>query len=329
MRARAHMSLDTARKVFARIGSYVGRRDAAPHGYAQVNKMVFLHVMGEPLLHPHLSEIAHIVHDANLVPALLTNVTLLDDQNTRRVLESDFGHVTLSVNTATDADFAALGGRESQGQQERRVLSFLRARAAHPHRVPHVDIQYLLKTHSAVAGPALLGTKEDVWEIYRHWLYLMRSTDEALFQSVDVRPYVDSRKLMHPSAVFGEDPSARFALEPGIDLVVKGACTFGNVALSPGYMVHSTEQGRCPYYNPFRQMAVFVDGSVSFCNLDHENSVNIGSLLMDDVHTLWASQRMQRIREAMLHNRLSEPLCQRCMGTVTLAPPRAPARANE
>jgi radical SAM protein with 4Fe4S-binding SPASM domain len=94
-------------------------------------------------------------------------------------------------------------------------------------------------------------------------------------------------------------------------------------------MVHPTEQGRCPYYNPLRQMAVFVDGSVSFCNLDHENSVNIGSLLMDDVHTLWASQRMQRIREAMLHNRLSEPLCQRCMGTVTLAPPRAPARANE
>jgi Radical SAM superfamily/Iron-sulfur cluster-binding domain len=315
-RSRSHMTLDTARTVFGRIGAYVGERDAAANGYAQINRMVFLHVMGEPLLHPKFVEISRIAHKAGLVPALLTNVTLLDERNIKRLLDADLGHVTLSLNTATAEDFATLGGRDSQIHQERRVMQFLRARSARPGPVPHVDIQYMYKQNAAVAGPRLLGSKEEVWDLYKRWLYLMREAEPPLFRSVDVRPHIDLQRLSAPYAGFGEDPSARFALQPGIDLTIKTACTFGNVALAPGYVAHPTEFGQCPYHNPFRQLAVFVDGSVSFCNLDHENSVNFGSLIDTPLQDLWAGARMQRIRERMLSGYLTEPLCQRCMGSL-------------
>jgi pyruvate-formate lyase-activating enzyme len=315
-RSRSHMSLETAQAVFSRIGEYVAGRDSAVDGYVQANRMVFLHVMGEPLVHPHLVEIAHIARRAGLVPAVFTNVTLLDARNSRRLLDANLGHVTLSLNAASDEDFAVLGGRGSQSNQERRVLNFLRDRAERSDAVPHVDIQYMFKQSAAIAGPNLVSSLQQVWDLYRHWLYLVREMQPSLSGPVDIRPHIDAQRLMKPYAEFGKDPSIRVPLSPGIALVFKTACTFGNISLAPGYTVEPTERGQCPYFNPFRQLAVFVDGTVSFCNLDHENSVNLGSLVDTPLQQLWTSDRMQRIREQMLRSHLTEPLCQRCLGTV-------------
>ncbi len=315
-RPRSHMSLETARAVFSRIGEYVGERDSASDGYVQVNRMVFLHVMGEPLVHPHLVELAHLAREAGLVPAVFTNVTLLDSRNARRLLDSNLGHVTLSLNAASDEDFASLGGRGSQNNQERRVLNFLRDRSTRRGFVPHVDIQYMFKQGNTIAGPKLVSSLQHVWDLYSHWLYLIRETQPRLSGPIDVRPHIDPARLMKPYAAFGEDPSIRLPLTAGIALVFKTACTFGNISIAPGYMVEPTERGQCPYFNPFRQLAVFVDGTVSFCNLDHENSVNLGSLVDTPLQQLWTSTRMQKIRDNMLRGHLTEPVCQRCLGTV-------------
>ena len=73
-------------------------------------------------------------------------------------------------------------------------------------------------------------------------------------------------------------------------------------------------------------MAVYVDGGVSFCNLDHENETNLGSLLEQSVDEIWAGPRMRRIRREMTAQKVSERVCQRCLGSLV---PEVGQRATE
>jgi len=315
-RPRTSMDLDLARRVFGQIGEYFNRHDTT-YEYTRVNRMVFLHIMGEPLLHPRFVDCVGIARDAGLEPALFTNVTLLNAERIDQVLSSGVRHITLSVNAVNQEGYTDLGARDSYQRQERRVAALLRERNRRAARQVHVDIQYLAKLDDTVSGVGLLDTREQFWKVYRRWYLLMRSLDAGLEAGrTGPRPFLPAAALSDPLSAAGDSPTRRFPLAPGVDLIVKVGCSFGNATLPQGMTVVPTTEGRCPFDNPFRQMAIFADGSVTFCNLDHANTVNLGNLKTQTIEEIWHGARLREIRRAMKNGRLTEPLCQRCLGSV-------------
>lgn len=325
-RPRASMPLELARRVFGDIADYWKRHDST-YEYTVIDRMVFLHIMGEPLLHPQFVECVAAARDAGLEPALFTNATLLNADRIGKVLESGIRHITLSINAVNQEGYTDLGAYDSYQRQERRVADLLRERSRRGARAVHVDIQYIAKLDHTVSGIGLLDTREQFWKLYRRWYLLARSID-AQYDSGPgrPRPFLPMAALTDPLAAAGDNPTRRFPLAPGIDLVVKVGCSFGNQTLPAGMTVVPTATGRCPFDNPFRQMGIFVDGSVTFCNLDHGNTVNLGNLRDQTIEEIWSGPRLTEIRRAMLQGRLTEPLCQRCLGSVVRATdgPRLP-----
>ncbi|ABC21565.1 radical SAM family protein [Rhodospirillum rubrum F11] len=333
-RPRAFLSEDHARLIFSKIADYGRRRDAT-WGYTQTERMVFLHVMGEPLLHPRFTEIVSAARAVGLVPGLFTNATLLNAKARDKIFASGLSHITISLNVTDQAGYAELGARGLIDEQERRVLDLLAERKRRGAHRLHVDIQYIVAAPRAeggssggpVAGRGLVDSRHKAWASYRTWLLRLRHLDPqgpvGAPPAIDPRPSIAFETLLHPLADDTGDPSLRLPLDGGVDLVMKTGCSFGNAVIPPGHRVVPASQGRCPFSSPWRQMAVFVDGRVSFCNMDYENSVDLGSLLDSSVDEIWDGARLRRIREEMAADRLSEPLCQRCLGT--LAPMAGPA----
>lgn len=315
-RPRAFMTLKLARRVFQQISDYRAKHPSIL-SYADLNRMVFLHVMGEPLLHPKFKEILSMAREYGILSALFTNATLLNDSNIKNVFDSGTSHVTLSLNVINAGGYTELKGKGKIEDQERRVMNFLRQRAERGAFNVHVDIQYMVSAGQTIVGNGLLGTKDQVWKLFTRWLSLARHVEGSTagdlgpVQSID--PIAMSSPLI-PNA--RGDTSLRLPLAHGINLVVKSGCSFGNAMLPQGSTVIPTESGKCPFNNQSRVMCIFVDGSVSFCSLDYENSVSLGNLCDQSIDAIWKSQRMQRIRVESENERLIEPLCQQCLGKV-------------
>ena len=312
-RPREFMSIENAETLFSKISAYLRLRDAT-WGYTETRRMVFLHVMGEPLLHPKFVECVTLAVKSGLAPALFTNATLLTEENIAKIFAADLAHVTVSLNVVDQSGFSSLGAKGHIDAQHRRVAQFLSERARRGVHRLHVDIQYIVSDGRTISGNGLVQSRQQVWDCYRKWMLLTQSIDDEKSHPVDPQPVIPLERLANPLATEGSDSSLRLPLAVGIDLVMKSGCSFGNAVIPPGMRLVTTRRGKCPFDNPQRQMAVFVDGSVSFCNLDYENSVKLGSLLDQSVEEIWGSPRMQKIRSAMAAGHVTERLCQRCLG---------------
>ena len=63
-------------------------------------KYVYLHVLGEPLMHSELSEILDIIRDSGLRAAITTNGTLLSERSSELIEKSDVLHkVSVSLHS--------------------------------------------------------------------------------------------------------------------------------------------------------------------------------------------------------------------------------------
>ncbi|QAS80890.1 radical SAM/SPASM domain-containing protein (plasmid) [Rhizobium acidisoli] len=314
LRPRQHMSLALAETVFRKIADYIAAQSLG-EAYVQFRPMVFLHVMGEPVLHPRLQRVVQLAHEAGLAVAVFTNVTMINRQNIGKLIEAAPELVTLSVNTPTELGYAKLGTKDTLNDQHERVKSYLRERAEAGSFKTAVDIQYMSSKGDNVRGEGLVQSTQDVWRLFRRWLAINRSIhrhQNVSFRSLPRLQMVDMANPLSPHL----DPSFRIPLGYGVNLTIKTACSFGNVTLPKGRKVRPTRFGQCPYNSPFQQMVVFVDGSVSFCNLDYENTVNLGDLSKQSIEALWNGTRMTRTRNCMAAGILNEPVCQRCLGVV-------------
>jgi radical SAM protein with 4Fe4S-binding SPASM domain len=315
-RPRSSLSLEDARKIFTKIAEYGNHYDDTI-GYASMQRMLYLHILGEPLLHPHFFEIVHLAREFGHAPALFTNASLLDARRIEAIFDADIAHITLSVNAIASDGYKASGAPGTMEDQEQRIVALLRRRASCSGRQPHVDIQFMTAAGRMASGDGLLRRREEFWRLYGHWLAKVREIEAGAVHTV-ASAAPDWTAVADPLTP-REDPSLRFPLASGVELVVKSCCSFGNAILPEGMRVVPTKQGCCPFGSPFRQMAIYSDGSVSFCSLDAENSVQLGNLLEQSVDEIWSGERMRAIRREMSVGRVTEPLCQRCLGTVVRA----------
>ncbi|MEW8063278.1 MAG: SPASM domain-containing protein [Candidatus Thiodiazotropha endolucinida] len=311
-RPRRHMSLDMAQRVFEEVSRYLYGQDLTK-GYVKTLPMVFLHVMGEPILHPKLPDCIAIARNVGLAPAVFCNATLLNKKNTARLLRNPPDHLTLSLNVISNEGYRTLGTKDDLCNQNSRVVELLTERQNQGVTGMHVDLQYMTSKGRLVEGIGLIETEQQAWDLYRAWLSRVRAIKRD--RRLDAMSPADP-DLVRDVLAERTDPSSRLPLGNGISLSIKSGCSFGNTMLPEGYEVQPAQYGSCPFMSPFQQLSIYVDGSVSFCNLDHENTVNLGNLLDSSIDEIWTGPRLRGIRQAMLNQELSEPLCQRCLGTV-------------
>jgi sulfatase maturation enzyme AslB (radical SAM superfamily) len=120
-RSKQHISDAAARKYIRAIPALLGTRH------------LWLHCMGEPLLNPRVFEYMDLCDEVGISPTLITNGTLLTEENLRKLYSHRQASLVISLHTPTQDSFAARGCPSVKTFEEYKKLIFRAIEAKFKH----------------------------------------------------------------------------------------------------------------------------------------------------------------------------------------------------
>lgn len=273
-------------------------------GYMRIERAVFLHVMGEPLLHPDICEIVRHGRSLGLLLNLVTKGTLLSRAMWESLAASGLRLMTVSLNRIGRIE-GAISETDLTRQMDA-LNDFGRFWAGGRDR--RLELQYLYQPGGQEPYDDLLNNAEDALLVYRKWKE--RIADWGFTHAAALpwspRPEDSIRRFCVNAA---RQMECRTELCPGALLLLKTVCGFPLVAESGE---NEAEPGTCPLGCPFTLLSIFSDGETSMCSLDFDNRTRLGSLYEGSVEEIWNSLRARTIRSNMKEGRLTEAICRAC-----------------
>lgn len=236
-------------------------------------KELYLHVMGEPLLHPQFEEIVQMCEKAQIPVNLTTNGTLLSEEKQLLLLNSPiFRQINFSLQSLEQNELEHLDN----------ILDFaLKA------LVQREELYVNLRMWNASREDFTLPEK-DLFFLQRIFARLSLPLEETLsFHKKKRSLPLKGRLYLHCNDLFQwpvqvEKPS-----------------------LSPGEKVFC--------HGLLRQCAILADGSVVPCCLDSEGIMTLGNLdEHETLEEILTSPRAQKIKEGFRNGTAAEELCAKC-----------------
>jgi organic radical activating enzyme len=264
-------------------------------------KAIYFHVLGEPLLHPHVFPIVDRAAEAGMVPVLFTNGGGLTEDVVRRILACKAAEVLISMQTVsrqsyemlrtTPLDYAAYLGKiqralalaESHNTQQR--LPRLRVSVGvkkndpdHPDDGHFVEesIADVKRSIAAIFGQVKGADLSGVWRAL---------DDEGLSGTgaipVTGRLAVSVRRVGNWRRMWGDTP---------------------------------VSSGRCPHFG--KELAVLSNGWVTLCHLDYDGRARIGDATERPLSEIIASPQLRQMSEDFLAGKSVPRGCRYCRALV-------------
>lgn len=157
------------RDVFARVAA-----EAARHG-----TVLWLHFLGEPLLHPQLVELIEDARRAGVASVgLSTNATLLRGIVAERLLDAGLHRLDISIDADDAVEYASMRGADHFDAVIENVEAFLALRRDRAAQAPRVGLQFM-------ATPAFEAKRSTVIE---RWDRLLDTED--FIKTIDPAPFL-------------------------------------------------------------------------------------------------------------------------------------------
>ena len=244
---------------------------------------VYLHLMGEPLLHPELPSFLEILKSNDLKCCLTTNGTLLDKRKDELIRAADGIHkisISLQAQEANEAFGinAAGGSANVNGIGSRSLVTgekYLRS-----------CFEFALEAEKSTLIVLRLWNKGGLEENNGTILKIM----EEYFP----RPWKD-----HPL---------------GYKIGEKTYLEFGDKFDWPDYNIEDTApaNGRYYCYGLKDQIGILVDGTVVPCCLDNNGRLGLGNIFREDLPDILKNLRASSICEGFKNGIAAEELCKKC-----------------
>ena len=258
---------------------------------APLAELVCLHLMGDPLVHPELTQMIDICdqYEANIF--LVTNGVLLKPQRFASLLHPRFYQINFSLHSFFD-NFPD----KDPERYLQNIFAFTeRALAERPELYLNYrlwNLPDLSNAQDVVLTPAQQSNQDMLERICQQF-------DCALPQTVDVRRRksvnIRDRLYLHFDTEF---------VWPSLDLPVLG------------------DSGTC--YGLSSHFGVLADGTIVPCCLDKEAAIPLGNAQQQPIMDVLNSRRAQDIIKGFKQKKLLEGLCQRCQYIERFAEKRLP-----
>lgn len=243
---------------------------------APLTEQVCFHLMGDPLVHPKLSELVKICGDSGVKIFLVTNGVLLRPDKAELLLDPAFRQVNFSLHSFPDN----FGDKDPTPYLEKIFAYTEHAFEARP----DLYINYRLWNLSDPRGKK---SRNHVILNKIRERFGLSEKGEALLQTLDVRAQksilLKNRLYLHFDTEF---------TWPSVDLPILG------------------EAGTC--YGLSSHFGILVDGTVVPCCLDKEGAIPLGDIRKEPLMSILESPRALAILKGFRERKLVENLCQRC-----------------
>jgi len=269
-----------------------------------ITDTVGFHVLGEPLLYPHIYEAICYARQRGLRTELTTNGSLLTEERVQRLIASGLDLLSVSVQVLSAAEHDGRTAALTFEQYYARVMN-----AVHLIRSSGSPMEVVLCYMDTSSHKYF-----DVDEAMRkHWdRRLDRQSLAAYLLDVcvaagkqisleEVRGRLGRLNLSTPQLV---------QVDERTQVYVQQFADWGNAFTSR--KVYPAHLGFCGY--ALQNVGVLSNGQVTICCPDYDGKTALGNLQQQSLAQLLSGERAQAIRSGMKRLSLTHPYCQRCFG---------------
>jgi len=251
---------------------------------APLTGQIYLHVLGEPLLHPDFAAMIALAGQAGVPVSITTNGTLMASPAAAALLAPGVRQVNISLHSLYGESDDAV-----RAQRLRDILDFTRQAFA---------------------------VRPDLYINYRLWNFeTARHSAENDLNTWICRTLAETFAIPEPTVAQAAGCKTRRLLNRlYLDLDTR----FEWPTLTPGAPEH--DLGYC--HGLTGQLAILVDGTVVPCCLDRDGVINFGNVFETPLDAILASPRVVAMYDALRAGRLVEPLCRQCTFRMRFALPR-------
>lgn len=247
---------------------------------APLTELVCLHLMGDPLVHPHFDEIISICDEYQVNVFLVTNGVLMRDDKREHLFDTLLHPRFYQINFSLHSFFDNFPDKDPTNYLNR-VFDFTeRALSERPNLYLNYRLWNLddpLSTHHSNSKMSNRHMLERICEKFD--FTMPEEFDVRKRKSINIR----DRLYLHFDTEF---------VWPSLDLPVLGT------------------NGTC--YGLSSHFGVLADGTVVPCCLDKEAAIPLGNVQEKPIQEILAARRAQDMLKGFKQKRLVEDLCQRC-----------------
>ncbi len=241
-------------------------------GVAPYTKFIYLHIMGEPLLHENLKAFIEIAAQKNIKVNLTTNGTLLSPEKEFLLELSALRQINISLHS-----FEANEQYLTLQEYVKSVMSFVKKAAKYSKLLCSVRLWNM--DFGDIRGANSLN--REILTLIEHELELKESLEKKLLREHSCK--VGHNVYLNMAQKF-EWPD------------IKGSMF--------------NEEVFC--YGLRDQIGVLVDGTVVPCCLDSEGTIELGNLYKQDLETILSCDRAKLVYDGFSRRIAAEELCKRC-----------------
>jgi len=233
---------------------------------------VYLHIKGEPMLHPEFFEILEICRHYDMKVNLTTNGTLLEGKIEQLVQAKALRQVSFSLQS-----------QENQGN----VLEF---------------DAYM--THILSLIKRGIETSDILFEL-RLWNYEGQASDASFKKNTNALTYIKDQLKVDEATIEGIPMGQGRKLMPQVYLSKAVEFAWPDINLEV-----ISSKGTC--YGLRQQVGILVNGDVVPCCLDSEGGIILGNIFEQEFEAIVTSDRAKAMVEGFEQGVIKEALCQRC-----------------
>ncbi|MFQ5585987.1 MAG: radical SAM/SPASM domain-containing protein [Thermodesulfobacteriota bacterium] len=270
----------------------------------KITGKVFFHVMGEPLLYPHLADAIGYATERGLYTSVTTNGSLLTDALLGDLMDAGVSNITLSLQTPDETTFGLRGARGIDFHDYKERVRDIARRLMDEGRTEFC-ISFLSSPLRRLIIPvmpeiSIADTSKSLKAYLLNWAeYILRGTEYE----------ADLGKVGKEIKRVGSFKENSIEIGPRV---------FFKTRIMGDWAVHSLNGGVkarigfCPAIQ--ENFGVLWNGDVVFCCVDFEGKTAVGNVRDMTLLECLKSRQMQEAARGFKRFRVLHPHCRRCMG---------------
>lgn len=276
-----------------------------------------LHLMGEPLLYPHLFEVIDHLHEKKLSVRLFTNGALLNERNRERIYAAEVEELVIGVHTFSEVLYRDFKTKKFNYESYMNRIKETIEDKFRTHSGMRIYLQYLNTKHFNSsrldknypdAVIPLVDTHQKAFRVIEEWKEFGRTASAKYglgHEPVDLE-CLQGRFKDEPLDCLKGDHSE---VLPAVILSFKDISTFSDYLMQNVKYVERYKF-RCP--SPDEQLAVLADGSCTPCCVDYDGRMTIGNVRNRSLESVWKSGKLRKLQSELRAGFLPTPLCRVC-----------------
>jgi MoaA/NifB/PqqE/SkfB family radical SAM enzyme len=281
------------------------------------NEPIQLHLMGEPLLHPHIFDIISYMHKRNLHVRLFSNGALLDKKRRDRIYKADIEELVIGIHTFTPQLYRDhRRGKPDYFEYIQRIQDCIEDKFRLNSSMC-IYIQYLnTKSFNAARLEKnypdtlipLVDNEQKAFAVLNEWKDFGKQISEKY--DLDFLPKdlecLKGRYKDYPLDCLKGD---HCEILPDVIFSFKDISSFSDY-LHRNVRYVERYKAECPSYQ--EQLAVLADGTCTPCCVDYDGKIAVGNANLHSLESIWLSEKMKQIRETGTKGLLPTPVCRIC-----------------